>query len=150
MLFIDARQLGHMADRTRREFSADDIKRIADTYHSWRGESGQGTYTDVPGFCKSASLEEIREHGHILTPGRYVGVAEVEDDGIPFAEKMATLTADLQAHMIESRRLDAAILKNLSMLGFLTSKDKGEPPLSFEESMKILFGDSASEQGAGS
>ncbi len=119
VLFIDARQIGRMADRTRREFTKEDIARIADVYHAWRGESDVGKYEDVPGFCKSATLEEIREHGHILTPGRYVGVGETEDDGIPFAEKMAALTATLQEQMTESRRLDAAIMKNLMAMGFI-------------------------------
>jgi type I restriction enzyme M protein len=118
ILFIDARQLGHMADRTRREFSKDDIDRIAGAYHAWRGGADAKPYEDVPGFCKVATLAEIREHGHILTPGRYVGVTETEDDGIPFAEKMAALTATLQEQMAESCKLDAAILKNLAALGF--------------------------------
>ena len=124
VLFIDARQMGQMADRTRRELDADDLKRIADTYHAWRGEPGPSAYEDVPGFCKSATLDEIREHGHILTPGRYVGVAEVEEDGVPFAEKMADLTKTLQHQMAESRKLDAAIVKNLSALGFMNPDEE--------------------------
>jgi len=119
VLFIDARQLGQMVDRTRREFSKEDIDRIAEAYHAWRGEPDANAYEDVPGFCKSAMLEEIREHGHMLTPGRYVGVAETEDDGLPFSEKMAALSATLQKQMAESRRLDAAIIKNMTALGFI-------------------------------
>ncbi len=93
-LFIDARKLGYMIDRTRRDLSPEDIARVADTYHAWRGGEGQGEgYADVPGFCKSASLEEIRKHGHVLTPGRYVGAEPQEDDGEPFEDKMARLTA---------------------------------------------------------
>ena len=102
-LFIDARKLGHMLDRTRRDLSQTDIARVADTYHAWRGhvtnspfpvEEGQGEgYADIPGFCKSATLEEIRKHGHVLTPGRYVGAAPQEDDGEPFEEKMTGLSA---------------------------------------------------------
>ena len=80
MLFIDARKMGALVDRTRRELSDDDIARIADTYHAWRGEKGAGAYADVPGFCKAATLEEIRGHNHVLTPGRYVGAADAEDD----------------------------------------------------------------------
>ena len=77
-LFIDARKMGHLIDRTRRDLSQEDIARIADTYHAWRDGEGSSEYTDVPGFCKSASLEEIRKHGYVLTPGRYVG-AEPQD-----------------------------------------------------------------------
>ena len=91
-LFIDARKMGSMTDRTHRELTEDDIARIAGTYHAWRGEEGAGEYANVPGFCKSASLEEVRKHGHVLTPGRYVGAAPQEDDGEPFGEKMARLT----------------------------------------------------------
>ena len=87
-LFIDARKMGSMTDRTHRELTGDDIARIAGAFHAWRGEDGAGEYTDVPGFCKSASLEEVRKHGHVLTPGRYVGAAPQEDDGEPFEEKM--------------------------------------------------------------
>jgi len=93
VLFIDARQMGMLVDCTRRELTDDEIKKIADTYHAWRGEKDAGEYADVPGFCKSATLEDIRQHGHVLTPGRYVGAADVEDDGEPFAEKMARLAA---------------------------------------------------------
>ena len=78
VLFVDARTLGRMVDRTHRELTDEDIARIADTYHAWRGEEGAGDYSDVPGFCKTASLEEVRKHGHVLTPGRYVGAAPQE------------------------------------------------------------------------
>ena len=83
VLFIDARNMGQLVDRTRRELSDADIQKIADTYHAWRGEKGAGDYADVPGFCKSASLDEIRQHGHVLTPGRYVGAAAAEEDDEP-------------------------------------------------------------------
>lgn len=76
VLFIDARKLGYMVDRTRKEFSEEDIARIAGTYHAWRGEPEAGAYEDVPGFCKAAKLDEIRTHQHVLTPGRYVGAAD--------------------------------------------------------------------------
>ncbi|WPL16077.1 Type I restriction-modification system methyltransferase subunit [Thiorhodovibrio winogradskyi] len=109
MLFIDARKLGALVDRTRREFSDEDVARIARTYHAWRGEPDAGDYADEPGFCKSATLEEIRGHGHVLTPGRYVGAAVVEDDGVPFAEKFAELRAKLEAQLAEGEKLGAVI-----------------------------------------
>jgi type I restriction enzyme M protein len=118
VLFIDARQMGVLVDRTRRELTDDEIKKIADTYHAWRGEPDAGEYQDVPGFCKSATLDEIRKHGHVLTPGRYVGAAEQEDDGEPFAEKMARLSAQWRAQRDEAAKLDAAIEANLRALGF--------------------------------
>ena len=88
VLFIDARTLGRMIDKTHRELTDEDIARIADTYHAWRGEEGAGGYADVPGFCKAASLEEVRKHGHVLTPGRYVGAAPQEADDEPFEDKI--------------------------------------------------------------
>ena len=122
MLFIDARRLGRMVDRTHRELTDENITRIAATYHAWRGGDGRGkspahSYEDVPGFCKSAMLDEIRKHGHVLTPGRYVGAAEAEDDGEPFAEKMARLTAQLEAQFAAGARLEQAIRENLRWLG---------------------------------
>ena len=127
VLFIDARKMGRMVDRTHRELTDDDISRIADTYHAWRGEDGADEYADVPGFCKSASLEEVRKQGHVLTPGRYVGAAPQEDDGEPFAEKMARLTAQWCEQQAEAARLDAAIEANLNALGFL---EEDSPSLS--------------------
>ncbi len=187
-LFIDARNLGHMIDRTRRDLSAEDIARIADTYHAWRqgksapsspspgkatasgrtalhplqgerqvrassAETGEGSsaqppriqsgaesrntvtatspaespaaddvYADIPGFCKCATLEEIRKHAHILTPGRYVGAAPQEDDGEPFEQKMARLTTQWRQQQAEARRLDTAIQENLARLGFGTGE----------------------------
>ena len=168
-LFIDARKLGHMIDRTRRDLSPEDIARVADTYHAWRnrhpspsspspfkgegapvpptgssaasapdeptppqggsdgtdqGETnrtGEPTYTDLPGFCKSATVEEIRKHGHVLTPGRYVGAEPQEDDGELFEEKMARLTKQWREQQAEAKRLDEEIEANLVKLGF------GEP-----------------------
>ena len=105
-----------MVDRTHRELTDEDIARIADTYHAWRAE-GDG-YSDVPGFCNSTPLGEIRKHGHVLTPGRYVGVEPQEDDGEPFAEKMTRLVAELREQQAEGARLDAAITENLQALGF--------------------------------
>ena len=118
VLFIDARKLGVMVDRTRRELTDEEIQKIADTYHAWRGEAGAGEYADVPGFCKSATLEDIRRHGHVLTPGRYVGATDLEDDGEPFEEKMARLSAQWREQQQEATRLDAAIEANLRELGF--------------------------------
>ncbi len=118
VLFIDTRKLGRMVDRTHRELTDEDIQKIADTYHAWRGEEEAGKYEDVPGFCKSATLEEIRKHGHVLTPGRYVGAAPQEEDSEPFAEKMKRLTAQWREQQAEAARLDAAIAANLEELGF--------------------------------
>ena len=117
-LFIDARQMGHMLDRTRRDLSADDIARVSGTYHAWLGREDVGEYADVPGFCKSATVEEIRKHSHVLTPGRYVGAAPQEDDGEPFEEKMAKLAAQWRNQQAEAQRLDTEIEANLERLGF--------------------------------
>jgi type I restriction enzyme M protein len=116
-LFIDAREMGTMIDRTHRELTEEDIAQIADTYHAWRGDKDceQG-YEDVPGFCRAATMDEIRGHNHILTPGRYVGAAEVEDDDEPFEEKMERLMAQLEEQFAESTRLEAAIRQNLELL----------------------------------
>ncbi len=114
-LFIDARKLGHLVDRTHRDLSPEDIAKVADTYHAWR--NGEG-YDDVPGFCKSASLEEIRKHGHVLTPGRYVGAEPQPDDGEPFEEKMERLAKQWREQQAEASKLDAAIEANLQRLGF--------------------------------
>ena len=118
-LFIDARKLGMLIDRVHRELTDEDIARIADTYHAWRGDKDcRGKYEDVPGFCKSATLDEISQHGHVLTPGRYVGAEEVEDDGEPFEEKMQRLVAQLNGQFAESRKLEKAIRSNLEGLGY--------------------------------
>ena len=156
-LFIDARNLGYMIDRTRRNLSDDDIARVASTYRAWRngsasppspslsqgegwslprtrsGDEGENAtpanspadtpaaddgYADIPGFSKSAPIEEIRKHGHVLTPGRYVGAAPQEDDGEPFEDKMARLTRRWRKQQAEARRLDTAIAENLERLGF--------------------------------
>jgi len=150
-LFIDARKLGTMVDRTHRELTDADLAKIAGTYHAWRGDSPESrhsggacpgmleaggrdpaakesrhsresgnpvSYEDIPGFCKSATLDDIRKHGHVLTPGRYVGAAAQEDDGEPFAEKMQRLAATLREQQAEAARLDVAIAANLAALGF--------------------------------
>lgn len=117
-LFIDTRKMGYLIDRTHREFSNEEIHRIAETYHAWRGEKEIGDYKDIPGFCMSATLEEIRAHGHVLTPGRYVGAEDIEDDGEPFNQKMKRLTAKLEEQFKESARLEVVIRRNLKELGF--------------------------------
>jgi type I restriction enzyme M protein len=142
-LFIDARNMGSMIDRTHKELTADDIAEITATYHAWRGEpvteahtsarhseggdttprhSREGrnpvSYNDIPGFCKAATLDEIKANDYVLTPGRYVGAAEIEDDGVPFEEKMGGLSRTLYRQMAESEKLDAEIRKNLEVLGY--------------------------------
>lgn len=114
-LFIDARQLGYMKDRVLRDFTAADIQKVADTFHAW--QLGEG-YADVPGFCYSASLDDIRKHEHVLTPGRYVGAEEQEDDGEVFADKMARLTVQLAEQFAESAKLEGVIKNNLAGLGY--------------------------------
>ena len=120
ILFIDARKLGRMVDRTHRELTDDDIRKIADTYHAWRsvGAHRDAPYADIPGFCKSATLEEVRKHGYVLTPGRYVGAEAQVDDGEPFEQKMQRLVAELRKQQAEAARLDAAIAANLKELGY--------------------------------
>ncbi|HLA83057.1 MAG TPA: N-6 DNA methylase, partial [Thermoleophilia bacterium] len=121
ILFIDARKLGRMADRTHKDLTDEDVARIVGTYHAWRawrGEKGAGEYADVPGFCKSAPLDEIRKHGHVLTPGRYVGAEAQEDDGEPFEEKMQRLVAQLREQQAEATKLDGAIAANLRKFGY--------------------------------
>lgn len=109
VLFIDARKMGALVDRTRRELSDADIARIADTYHAWRGEKDAGAFTDMPGFCKAATLEEIRAHNYVLTPGRYVGAADAEDDDLPFAERFASLRTTLDQQFHRASSLEVAI-----------------------------------------
>jgi type I restriction enzyme M protein len=136
-LFIDARQMGTMIDRTQKELTEEDITHIAATYHSWRNtdyspplrrgaEGGvveespqmEGVYEDTPGYCKSATSADIQKNDYVLTPGRYVGVAEEEDDGELFEEKMTWLTAALKDQMVQAEQLDADIKENLKLLGY--------------------------------
>ncbi|MCR9115791.1 MAG: type I restriction-modification system subunit M [bacterium] len=116
VLFIDARKLGYMVDRVLRAFTDEDTAQIVSTFHAWKRD--KDAYEDIPGFCKSASLDEIAEHGYVLTPGRYVGAEEVEDDGVPFAEKMEGLTHELATQFHESEKLQSAIRDNMQKLGF--------------------------------
>ncbi len=135
-LFIDARKLGTLIDRVHRELTDADLEKITSTYHAWRGDKvvagvadpgksasrkaglSEASYKDIPGFCKSATTAEIAAHGHVLTPGRYVGAEEVADDGDPFEEKMPRLVAELHAQFAESAKLEAQIKANLKGLGF--------------------------------
>jgi type I restriction enzyme M protein len=132
-LFIDARKLGTLIDRVHRELTDADLEKITSTYHAWRGRASLGVppsggqsrvnaelraYSDVAGFCKSATTAEISAHGHVLTPGRYVGAEEVEDDGDPFEEKMPRLVAELHGQFAESAKLERAIRANFDRLGF--------------------------------
>lgn len=122
ILFIDARNLGRLVDRTHRELTEEDINRIANTYHSWKGKDDE-LYTDIPGFCKGSTLEEVRKHGYVLTPGRYVGVAPAEGNDEPFEERMVRLTAQWRQQQTEAQHLDAAIELNLAHLGFRLGSD---------------------------
>ena len=116
VLFIDARKFGTLTDRVHRELSDTDINKIASTYHAWRGDKAAGKYDDVPGFCKSETKKEIEKHGFVLTPGRYVGAEDVEDDGEPFTEKIKRLTVTLDEKFTESAKLEKLIRKNLNSL----------------------------------
>ncbi|TAM90658.1 MAG: SAM-dependent DNA methyltransferase [Candidimonas sp.] len=122
VLFIDARKIGKMISRVQRELEDEDIARIAETVAAWRGEVHEGAtiteYADVPGFCRSVPLAEIAEHEHVLTPGRYVGAEEVEDDDEVFAEKMERLTTKLGEQMAEGAKLDELIREKLGVLGY--------------------------------
>jgi len=114
-LFIDARNLGYMKDRVLRDFTQEDIAKIADTFHAWQEDDG---YEDEKGFCYSASLDDKKKHDFVLTPGRYVGAADQEEDSEPFTEKMTRLTAQLKAQFEESDRLEGEIKDNLLGLGY--------------------------------
>jgi type I restriction enzyme M protein len=115
VLFIDARKLGTLVDRTRKEFSDDDIAKIAGTYHAWR--EGKG-YDEVPGFCKAGTRNEIKGHDYVLTPGRYVGAADLEDDNVPFPERFAALRAKLESEFADADKLRSAIRERLAEVFF--------------------------------
>jgi type I restriction enzyme M protein len=112
-LFIDARKMGTLIDRVHRNLAAEDVEQIAGIYHAWRGDKGAGKYQDVPGFCVSATTDDIAGHGYVLTPGRYVGAEDIDDDGEPFEEKMDRLTAKLEEQFAESTRLERRIRASL-------------------------------------
>jgi len=116
-LFLDARKMGPLVDRTHRELTDEEVERVAGTYHAWRGDKGAGKYKNVAGFCKAAKVAEVQKHGHVLTPGRYVGAEAAEEDAEPFVEKMKRLTGTLRVQMKEGAKLDAAIRENLKGLG---------------------------------
>lgn len=118
VLFINAKGLGEMVSRTNRELTEDDIARITSTYHAWRGSDGGQPYEDQPGFCKAVTLDEIAEQRFVATPGRYVGVPDIEDDGVPFEEKMAALTAELADHFEQRALLEDRIRRNLTEVGY--------------------------------
>jgi len=115
-LFIDARQMGQLMDRVHRELTPEEMHKIVNTYHAWRGETGAGDYADEAGFCKSATLDDIRSHDYVLTPGRYVGIGETEDDDEPFEEKVERLTITLREQFAESAKLQRSILHTLEIL----------------------------------
>ena len=127
-LFIDARNHGSMIDRTHKELTEADIAEIVDTYHNWRSDkykpevqsdvTSESVYADKPGFCKSSTIEDIAANDYVLTPGRYVGAAPLEDDGIPFETKMTDLTTTLYQQMDDAQKLDKSIQKNLEALGY--------------------------------
>jgi len=118
VLFIDARKLGRMISRVQAELTDEVIERIAATVAAWRGEAGAGDYADQPGYCRSVALAEIAGHGHVLTPGRYVGAEAVEDDDEAFADKMRSLTEKLGEQMAKGAELDALIRRKLEGLGY--------------------------------
>ena len=118
ILFIDARSLGRMVDRTHRELTNENIQQVTSAYHAWRSGNGESDYADVSGFCKSAAIDEVRKHDYVLTPGRYVGTAPQKEDDEPFEDKMRRLVAQLHEQQTEAARLDTAIADNLEALGF--------------------------------
>ena len=117
-LFIDARDIFEQISRKQVIFNKEHIKKITDTVRAWRGETSVDKYEDISGFCKSANMEEITKNGHVLTPGRYVGLVDIEDDGISFEEKMGKLSGELREAFSKSQELEQEIEKNLKELGF--------------------------------
>jgi type I restriction enzyme M protein len=117
-LFIDARETFEQISRKQVTFTEEYIQKIAGAVRAWRGEQGAGKYKDIAGFCKAVKKEEIAKNGYVLTPGRYVGVPEEEDDGVPFAEKMKKLSGELKRYFKEGKELEEKILKNLKKFDF--------------------------------
>ena len=118
ILFIDAKGLGTMISRKQKELSENDLEKISETYHNWRGKEHINSYKDIPGFCKSANIQDIRKNNYILTPGRYIDFKEIEDDGIAFDEKMMKLINTLREQMQEARTIDDNIITNLKKIGY--------------------------------
>jgi type I restriction enzyme M protein len=116
ILFIDASDMGYLEDRVHRILAEEDMNRISDTYHNWRKNTEN--YEDIKGFCKSAKRDEVIKHGFVLTPGRYVGIADTEDDGVPFEEKMLTLTTKLKEQFEKEEKMNAEIKSQLAKIGF--------------------------------
>lgn len=116
ILFIDARKLGEMTNRRNKKFAKEDIALISNTYHSWRNKDGD--YLDVAGFCKSATMDEVRVNNYVLMPGRYVGTEEIEDDGVPFEDKMNALTTKLAEQFTKGAELEKTIRENLMGIGY--------------------------------
>lgn len=117
-LFIDARNMGSMVSRIHKELTVDDVAEIARTYHAWRGEKKDGRYEDVPGFCKAATVDEIKGNDYVLTPGRYVGSEQEEDSAELFELRMKEMTQRLYSQMDEAEKLDERIKENLVGLGY--------------------------------
>jgi type I restriction enzyme M protein len=126
-LFIDARKMGVLIDRIHRELTTEDVGKISDCYHAWRGDKDAGKYADVAGFCKSTKTEEIATHGYVLTPGRYVGAEEIEEDSEPFEEKMKRLTATLEKQFTESAKFETIINANLKRLNYKSTLPPKQP-----------------------
>ena len=117
ILFIDARNIGGLISRKNKAFTDEDISKIADVYHKWRSKDGD--YEDIQGFCKSATLKEVEENNFVLTPGRYVGAEDIEDDGISFEDKVVEISEKLKLHFEESNQLQELIKQNLKKVGIV-------------------------------
>lgn len=127
ILFISASKMGQMVSRTHRELTDEEIKQIANTYHAWRGENYLDEYNDIPGFCKSATIEEVSQYDYKLTPGRYVGVETQKEDDEVFEDKMSRLSSQWFQYSREAEKIDQLILSNLEALGFASQQENEDP-----------------------
>ena len=127
ILFISASKMGQMISRTHRELTNEEIKQIAKIYHAWRGENYLDEYNDIPGFCKSATIEEVRQYDYMLTPGRYVGVELQREDDEVFEDKMSKLSSQWFGYSREANEIDQKILSNLEILGFVSQQENENP-----------------------